>query len=81
MDVIRQAGFVTALHREVDHYRHRGSELMLSVAILLASMVAVAWIFSAGTITDVPIAVIDQDSTSVSRAYVRMLEATPRDTH
>ena len=77
MDVIRQAGFVTALHREVDHYRHRGSELMLSVAILLASMVAVAWIFSAGTITDVPIAVIDQDSTSVSRAYVRMLEATP----
>lgn len=50
---------------------------MLSVAILIVSMVAVAWIFSSGTLRDLPIAVIDQDGSSASRAYVRMLEATP----
>lgn len=71
-----QAGFTKALQREIDYYRHQGGELLLSVAILLASMVTVTWIFSAKTMTDMPIAVIDMDGSSVSRAYVRMLDAT-----
>ncbi len=77
MEMNRRSGFVAALYREIDHYRRHGGELLLSVAVLLASMAAVSWIFSSGTITDLPVAVIDQDGTSVSRAYVRMLEATP----
>lgn len=72
-----QSGFACALSRELDYYRHRGGDLLLSIAILLASMVAVAWIFTAATIRDMPIAIIDQDGSSVSRAFIRMVEATP----
>lgn len=78
MHVNSQPGFVAALYREADHYRHHGGEFMLSIVILLASMIAVAWAFSSGTLTDLPIAVIDHDGSSLSRAYVRMLEATPQ---
>lgn len=69
--------FVMALRREIVYYRRYGSELALSIGFLLGSMIAVAWIFSAESMTDMPIGVIDLDGSSVSRAYVRMLEATP----
>lgn len=73
-----QPGFISALTRELQDYRHRGAELLLSVTVLLASMVAVAWIFTSGTLTNLPIAVIDQDGSSLSRSYIRMLEASPQ---
>lgn len=72
-----KTGFVVAFKREIKDYQRRSGELILSVTILLISMFIVAWIFSSGTLTDLPVAVIDQDNSSVSRAYVRMLEATP----
>jgi ABC-2 type transport system permease protein len=78
MKSIKKAGFLTALAREYKYYRLAGTELFISVAILLSSMVVVAWIFTAATLTDLPIAVIDNDGTSVSRTYTRMLEATPQ---
>lgn len=65
------------MSRELDYYRYRGGEFVLSIAILLASMVIVAWTFSSGAIREVPIAVIDHDGSSISRAFIRMLEATP----
>jgi ABC-2 type transport system permease protein len=74
----KQTGFLTALAREYEYYRLSGTDLFISVAILLTSMVAVAWIFTTATLTDLPIAVIDNDGTSVSRTYTRMLEATPQ---
>lgn len=72
------AGLFAALARELEYYRLSGSELLISISVLLTSMVVVAWIFSAETLTDLPIAVIDNDGSSVSRAYTRMLEATPQ---
>jgi ABC-2 type transport system permease protein len=72
-----KAGFVAALKRELKDYRLRSGDLILSVTILLTSMAAVAWIFSSGTLTNLPIAVIDNDNSSVSRIYIRLLEATP----
>jgi ABC-2 type transport system permease protein len=69
-------GFIVALTREGEHYRRQSSDVLLSVFFLLASMIVVAWIFTSGTLTNLPIAVIDQDGSSVSRAYVRMIEAT-----
>lgn len=72
----RSSGFVVALLRELKHY-HGRSELMLSVAVLLASMMVVVWTFASGTLRDLPIAVIDQDNSSVSRLYIRMLDAAP----
>lgn len=73
----QEAGFVIALNRELKDYRLRGGDLILSITILLTSMVVVAWIFSSGTLTNLPIAVIDHDNSSVSRTYIRLLEATP----
>ena len=70
-------GFSAALSRELKYYRRHGREFLFSVAILLLSMASVNWIFSSGTIRNLPVAIIDQDGSSTSRAYVRMLEATP----
>jgi ABC-2 type transport system permease protein len=72
-----QVGFIAVLTRELKHYRHHGGDFLLSIFFLLASMIVVFWIFTTGTLTDLPIAVIDQDGSSMSRAYIRMLEATP----
>lgn len=71
-------GFARALSREIDYYRHRGGDFVLSLAILLASMVSLAWVFTAGTVRDMPIAIMDQDDSSASRAFVRMVDATPQ---
>jgi len=72
-----KAGFKKALSRELNFYRRNMVDVFVSVSILLCSMVAVTWIFSAGTLTDLPIAVVDNDGSSQSRTYTRMLEATP----
>ena len=72
-----QTGFITTLKRELKYYKSEGRECFISIFILLASMVTVAWIFTSGTLTNLPIAVIDYDDSSVSRTYSRMLEATP----
>ncbi|KAA1159796.1 ABC transporter permease [Pseudoalteromonas fuliginea] len=72
-----QGGFVTTLKRELQYYKSDGCECLISIFILLASMITVAWIFSSGTLTNLPIAVIDHDGSSVSGTYSRMLEATP----
>lgn len=78
MKAKKQTGFLAALSRELEYYRASGTEVFISIGILLTSMVVVAWIFTAATLTDLPIAVIDNDKSSVSRTYTRMLEATPQ---
>lgn len=78
MKAKNQTGFLAALSRELRYYRAFGTELFISVSILLTCMVIVAWVFTAATLTDLPIAVIDNDKSSVSRTYTRMLEATPQ---
>ncbi|WP_158969195.1 ABC transporter permease [Paraglaciecola sp. L3A3] len=70
-------GFIRSLKRELQYYRNSGRECLLAVIILSASMIIVAWIFSSGTLTNLPIAVIDNDASSVSRTYIRMLNASP----
>tara|TARA_R110001583_G_C5662667_1_gene409821 strand:+ start:4586 stop:5755 length:1170 start_codon:yes stop_codon:yes gene_type:complete len=72
-----QTGFIVALKRELSQYQYRGGEFVFSIGVLLLSMVTVAWIFTSGTLTNLPIAVIDNDGSSVSRTYIRMLEASP----
>lgn len=72
-----KVSFITALKRELAYYRYSGRECFIALTILLASMASVAWIFSSGTLTDLPIAVIDNDKSALSRSYIRMLEAAP----
>lgn len=72
-----KVSFITALKRELAYYRYNGRECFIAIAILLASMTSVAWVFSSGTLTNLPIAVIDNDNSSLSRSYIRMLEAAP----
>lgn len=66
------------LKRELKYYWHNRIECFVSVMFLLGSMIVVNWVFSSGTLTNLPIAVIDNDGSSVSRSYIRMLEAAPQ---
>ena len=68
---------LASLRREWRLLRGRPWDLaMISWAPALALML-LAWIFSAGLSERLPIAVWDQDHSSLSRQFVRMLEATP----
>ena len=70
-------GFLVAFNRELRWYRENVGDIVLSLCVLVLSMLVVAWIFSSGTVRDMPIAVIDNDNTSLSRTYIRMLDAAP----
>ncbi|MFC4699187.1 ABC transporter permease [Glaciecola siphonariae] len=70
-------GFFNALTRELRYYRSCYGDICISLSILIGSMVVVAWIFSSATLTNLPIAVVDTDNSSLSRTYIRMLEAAP----
>ncbi|AZQ84384.1 ABC transporter permease [Colwellia sp. Arc7-635] len=72
------AGFVAALKREWLHYKRCSGEVFFSLITLILSMVVVTWIFSSGVLRDIPIAVVNNDGSSVSRAYIRMLDASPQ---
>lgn len=76
-NVLHQKAFPAALHRELDYYFRHAGDMVLSVAILVLSMVAVSWTFTSGTIREIPVAVIDQDGSALSRNYIRMLDAAP----
>jgi ABC-2 type transport system permease protein len=73
----QDTGFTAALKREFLLYRARAADILISLSVLAISMVVVSSLFSAGTLRDMPIAVIDQDNSSLSRTYIRMLDASP----
>ena len=72
-----KTGFVAALKRELMRYQGHLGEFLFSLAILVVSMVVVNWVFSSEVLRDLPIAVVDNDNSSVSRTYIRMLDAAP----
>lgn len=71
-------GFMATLIREFMYYRSHGRDIVIALMTLLASMIVVAWIFTSGRLTSLPVAVIDQDNSSLSRTYVRMIDAAPQ---
>jgi ABC-2 type transport system permease protein len=70
-------GFGLVFWRELRWLRRRPLLLALTSYVPLALMALLTAIFSAGLATRLPIAVLDLDDTELSRAIVRMVDATP----
>lgn len=70
-------GWRRALQRELLFLRGSGWDLALLTWIPLVLLASMAWLFVAGVVRDLPIAVIDLDGGAVARHYVQLLEATP----
>ena len=72
-----RVGFWLVFARELRWLRRRPVLACLTTIFPLALLVLLAVIFSAGLPTRLPIAVLDQDQSELSRTIVRMTDATP----
>jgi ABC-2 type transport system permease protein len=70
-------GFWLVFWREIDWLRRRPFLLAFITIVPLALMALLTGIFSAGLATRLPIAVLDLDSSDLSRSIIRMVDATP----
>lgn len=70
-------GLSTAIQRELRLIRRRPALIGLTVVLPLALCVLLAFVFRSGVATNLPVAVVDLDRSSLSRQVVRMLDATP----
>jgi ABC-2 type transport system permease protein len=70
-------GFWLVFWREFTWLRRRPFLLALTTIVPLSLMALLTIVFSAGLATRLPIAVLDLDSSDLSRSIVRMVDATP----
>jgi ABC-2 type transport system permease protein len=70
-------GFWLVFRREIDWLRRRPLLLTFISIVPIGLMALLTVIFSAGLATRLPIAVLDLDSSDLSRSIVRMVDATP----
>ena len=70
-------GFWLVFWRELSWLRRRPFLLGLTTVVPLALMAVLAAIFHAGLATRLPIAVLDLDSSDLSRSIIRLVDATP----
>ncbi|MGO6730404.1 ABC transporter permease (plasmid) [Rhizobium ruizarguesonis] len=69
-------GFILVFAREFHWFRRRPFLLFLTTVLPLLLMGLLAAVFSAGLATRLPIAVLDQDGTDLSRQIIRMVDAS-----
>lgn len=69
-------GFLLVFAREFHWFRRRPFLLFLTTVLPLLLMGLLAAVFNAGLATRLPIAVLDQDGTNLSRQIIRMVDAT-----
>jgi ABC-2 type transport system permease protein len=70
-------GFWLVFWREIGWLRRRPFLLAFITIVPLVLMALLTGIFSAGLATRLPIAVLDLDSSDLSRSIIRMVDATP----
>ena len=70
-------GFWLVFWREIDWLRRRPFLLAFITIVPIGLMALLTMIFNAGLATRLPIAVLDQDSSDLSRSIIRMVDATP----
>ena len=63
--------------RELGRLTHQPMYFVLMVILPVVSFVFFALLFNKGAIRDIPIAVLDQDNTTLSRKAVQMIDDTP----
>ncbi len=70
-------GFLETAKREIS--RIKSSKFMLAVIFVLPIFFSLViwWTFSAGTVKDLPIAVLDLDNSDISRGITRAIDSTP----
>jgi ABC-2 type transport system permease protein len=69
-------GFALVFRRELRWLRRRPVLLFFTTALPLFLMSLFTVVFSAGLPTELPVAVLDRDGTDLSRAVIRMVDAT-----
>jgi ABC-2 type transport system permease protein len=69
-------GFWLVFWRELDWLRRRPLLLVFITVVPIGLMALLTLIFSAGLATRLPIAVLDLDSSDLSRSIIRMVDAT-----
>ena len=72
-----RTGFWLVFCREFTWLRRRPFLLALTTLVPLSLMALLTIVFSAGLATRLPIAVLDLDSSDLSRSIIRMVDATP----
>lgn len=72
---LQQAG--NAARRELGRARRQPMYFVLTVMLPLVSFAFFALLFNQGAIRNVPIAVLDEDNTTLSRKVVQMIDDTP----
>jgi ABC-2 type transport system permease protein len=70
-------GFWLVFWREIDWLRRRPFLLAFVTIVPIALMAVLISVFSAGLATRLPVAVLDLDSSDLSRSIIRMVDATP----
>jgi ABC-2 type transport system permease protein len=70
-------GFSLVFWREIGWLRRRPLLLAFITIVPIGLMTLLTSIFSAGLATRLPIAVLDLDSSDLSRSIIRMVDATP----
>jgi ABC-2 type transport system permease protein len=70
-------GFWLVFWREIDWLRRRPFLLAFITIVPIGLMALLTMIFNAGIATRLPIAVLDLDSSDLSRSIIRMVDATP----
>lgn len=68
---------LNSLRREASRLRQSPWDLAMVSWVPLLAVALIAWIFSAGLPRQLPIGVLDEDHSVLSRQLVRMLQATP----
>lgn len=69
--------FIASLERELAFLRASPWDLALATWIPLLLMAVVSWQISAAVLRELPIAVVDDDQSTLSRTLVRKLDAAP----
>jgi ABC-2 type transport system permease protein len=69
--------FSAVLQREWRYLKSHPWDLSFLTLVPALALLICFWLFSAGRASDLPIAVLDQDHSSVSRSVIRFLDAAP----
>ncbi|MCC5824726.1 ABC transporter permease [Alkalimonas sp.] len=71
------SAFRRSLARELAHLQHDKGDRFLTFWLMPALCLFVWWIFSAGQPEQLPVAVLDQDRSTLSRQLIRLVDAAP----
>lgn len=76
MEIKNTYPFMGVVQRELWKIYHKRTLRFITLIAPLLAFVLVAWIFSANVPRDLPIAIVDDDHTALSRQIARMVDAT-----